>query len=1166
MKLAKRVVFQNAILAFLTLILSVGRSAAQNNPAQARITQAVDENNLVTLSGNVHPLARAEFDRGPAPSDLALNRMLLVLSRSPEQAGSLQALLDQQQDKSSPQYHRWLTPQQFGQQFGPSDSDIAQITAWLQIHGFHDIHVSNGRVTIEFSGDASQVQEAFHTSIHNYVVNNTEHWANANDPQIPAALAPVVAGVFTLHNFLKAPQSHSAPQAFTARATAGKRPQFTGSNGTHALAPGDFYTIYNFNPLQPASFASIAIVARTNINVQDVVYFHYWTADQASIPQVLVNGPDPGDLGGGEEAEAVLDASWVGAVAPEAWTTLVVSQSTATTDGVDLSENYIIDNNFADVMSESFGSCEANFTNAEATAVSSLAQQAAAEGITYVVSTVDSGAEGCDNANSETVATGPVSVNLLASNPYVVAVGGTIFDEGSNSSKYWNATNNLNPVSSAISYIPEDVWNESCRSGQPNCSEPGISAGGGGASTFFTKPSWQTGVTGIPADNARDLPDVSLTAAGHDPYLICIDGSCVPNSQGEIIFYGVSGTSASTQAFAGIMANVAYKAGVRLGQPNYVLYRLANAENLSQCNASNTTTLPASTCVFNDVTVGNNAVPGELNYGTPSANYQSGVGYDLATGLGSVNVTNLINQWNTVTFNATSTTFSITPTTAQHGAPLNVSGTVTPTSGSGTPTGVVWLTQTGYPHGNLIGDSTADIFQLNGAGSYSGVTHLLPGGTYQVSAYYPGDGTYGGSSSPTSTQVTISPEPTTLAFYVLTKNAMGNLVPFTSVPYGTPIYFQAQVNWQSGYGSPTGEILYDNSGGNGIWNAILSSQSNGNSLSGPDTLTPVGTYSATAIYVGDTSFGPSSNNTPINFSITSISTQTSLAAQQTSQGLTLTATVSGTGVGSPPSGQVTFTNGVGGPTLATVFLSPGSSSAGTVQSIATFNGTQLAPGQYNFVANYPGDGNYGASTSAAVPMTLTADFALVVNQGVTPQTVTPGRTAMFINNILVVPVFGYSATVNVSCTVPAAGTTCSVSPPSYAIANGVTDGTTITITTTAAGAVAWRQPAADPPGPPPFHLPAARLATMLLLLCAIVVLLTRKPRRRFAIPLALLILMAGVAPVGCGGGGNSGNSGTTPSSPSSPQTGGTPAGTYTVTVTGTAGSTTHSNSLTLIVQ
>ncbi len=1157
MKLTTRVVFHHAILVFLTLILFASRSAAQNNPAPtpARITQAVDESILVTLSGNVHPLARAQFDRGPAPSDLALNRMLLVLSRSPEQAGNLQALLDQQQDRSSPQYHRWLTPQQFGQQFGPSDSDIAQITSWLQIHGFHDIHVSNGRVTIEFSGTAAQVQEAFRTSIHRYVVNGAEHWANANDPQIPSALAPVVAGVFTLHNFLKAPQSQVAPQTFTARVTAGKRPQFTGSNGLHALAPADFYTIYNFNPLQPlqpTNSVSVAIVARTNINVDDVISFHAFTGDNATEPHVLVNGPDPGDLGGSEEVEAVLDATWVGAMVPEGLTTLVVSQSTATTDGVDLSENYIIDNNLADVMSESFGGCEANFTSTEATAASNLAQQAAAEGITYVVSSGDSGADGCDDPNNETIATGPLSVNLLASNPYVLAVGGTIFNEGSIPSNYWSATNNSGTLGSAISYIPENAWNESCQSGQPNCSTPSIWAGGGGVSTFFTKPSWQTGVPGIPADNARDLPDVSLTAAVHDPYLICLDGSCVPDANGIIRFAGVSGTSVSTQAFAGIMANVAFKAGVRLSQPNYVLYRLANAETLSQCNASSTTTLPASTCVFNDVTVGNNAVPGELNYGTPSAKYQSGVGYDLARGLGSVNVTNLISQWNSVTFNATSTTFSISPTTATHGDPINVSGAVAPNSGTGMPTGVVWLTQNGYWHGNLTGDGTVDIFKLDGTGSYSGVTHLLPGGTYQVNAYYPGDGTYGGSSSPTPVQVTISPEPTTLTFSVVTKNAMGNLVPVTTVPYGTPIYFQAQVGWQSGYGSPTGEIDFYGNGDSPFATAQPNGTLGGYSLSNAVTRTPVGSYSATAIYGGDYSFQLSRQNTPVNFSVTSISSQTSLSAQPGNLGLILAATVSGSGSGSPPTGQMTFTNGVGGTTLNT---------SGVYGGYASFNASQLAPGQYNFVANYSGDGNYGASTSAPLSMTLTADF-IIATDGTTSETVSPGQTAMYVGEIAIVPLSGYSSTVNVSCSVPAAGTTCSVSPSSYSTAKGSGVGS-VTISTTA-GAASLGPPPVDPSHPPLLRLLTGRLVSLALLLCSFLVLLTRTRQRRFAMPLALLLLVAAIAPVGCGGG--SGNSAVAPSSPPSPQQQGTPAGTYTVTVTATAGSTTHTTTLTLVVQ
>src|SRR6267378_3859451 len=666
MRLPKASLCRGALLFFFILVFPSWRAAAQTANPPARITQAVDEKNLVLLQGNVHPLARPEFDRGPAPLDLRMDRMLLVLRRSPEQESALQKLLEDQQDKSSPRYRQWLTPEQFGQQFGPADSDIQKMTGWLQGHGFHDVRVSKGRTVIEFSGAAAQVEEILGTSIRKFMVNGEEHWANASDPKIPAALSPALEGVFTLHNFYKQPQVQVTEEQITAKAKPGVRPQFTSSSAQHALVPADYYTIYNFNPLQIHTSAKIAIVGRSNINLQDVTYFHFWTFDQAQSPQVIVNGPDPGNLGGGEETEAVLDTTWAGAVAPTAWLALVVSKSTATTDGVDLSELYIIDNNLADVMSESFGSCEANFSASQAAGIASLAQQAATQGITYVVAAGDSGAAGCDNAHTETQASHPPSVNMLASTPYTVAVGGTMFNENGHDSTYWSSTNDPNSLSSVLSYIPEDVWNESCTS----CSKPGIWAGGGGVSTFFKKPSWQTGVPGIPADTARHLPDVSFTAAGHDPYLLCLRGSCIPNAQNQIRFVGVSGTSAAAPAFAGILSLVGQKVGVRLGQPNYVLYRLAAAENLSQCNASSTTSLPPSTCVFNDITVGNNAVPGEPGYGTSSASYQSGMGYDQATGLGSVNVNTLINQWDTVTFNPTTTAFSISPTTATHGDPL----------------------------------------------------------------------------------------------------------------------------------------------------------------------------------------------------------------------------------------------------------------------------------------------------------------------------------------------------------------------------------------------------------------------------------------------------------------------------------------------------------------
>lgn len=1152
-----------ACLFVATAIACASATLAQDKPfpktqppqvtgVPARITQVVDDENLVVLPGNVHPLARPEYDRGTAPLDLPMERMLLVLKRSPEQEAALIRLLDDQQDKSSPHYHQWLTPEQFGQQFGPPDSDIQKVTDWLQGYGFHDVHVSKGRSVIEFSGTAAQVEKSLRTSIRKFVVNGEEHWANANDPQIPQALAPVVAGVFTLHNFYKRPLVQVAERQITAKAVRGARPEFTSSGGLHALGPADYYTIYNFNPLQILTSAKIAIVGRSNINLQDITYFHYWMFDQASSPQVIVNGPDPGDLGGGEETEAVLDTTWAGAVAPTAWLALVVSQSTTTTDGVDLSELYIIDNNLADVMSESFSDCEANFTSAEAAGVASLAQQAAAQGITYVVAAGDAGSAGCDNPRTETVAAHPVSVNMLASTPYTVAVGGTMFNENGHDSTYWRSTNTQATLESAISYIPENVWNQSCVASQSGCSQENIWAGGGGASTFFKKPSWQAGVAGIPADNARDLPDVSLTAASHDPYLLCIRGSCVPNAQGQISFAGVSGTSASAPAFAGIMALVGQKTLVRLGQPNYVLYRLAAAENLSQCNASNATSLPASTCVFNDVTLGNNAVPGEPGYGTSSATYQSGKGYDLATGLGSVNVANLTNQWNTVTFSPTTTMFSISPTSAVHGSPLNVTVKVTPNSGTGTPSGVVWLLQSGYPQGNFVGDNTADIFPLDSTGSFTGVTHLLPGGTYQVNAHYAGDGTYAGSDSAPTVQVTIQPESTTITFSVLTTGTGGNLIPFSGGPYGTPVYFQAHVSGQSGYGVPGAYVNFYDNGGPGASMVYL--DKNGNALTPPLTQIAAGAHSTTAAYYGDNSFSSSANLTPINFTITQVATTTTLTEQQSSQALLLTATVSASGVGSAPTGLVTFNNG--STILGTSYLTNGSTSAGTTQATATFDGSQLAQGQYSITASYAGDANYTASSSAALALNLKADFT-VAERGITSQTVVAGQTASYVNDVAVTPFFGFSSTVTLSCTVPAQATTCSVNPTSLTTASGAGIAS-VSVTTTARSVAPPTMPIYRFlfwPQPGPLVFITISLAILLLLFaCA------RRQRPAGVLPLAALVLFLMLHVVGCGGG----SSATTPPTPPPPPSG-TPAGTYTVTVTGTSGSTTHTTTLQLVV-
>jgi hypothetical protein len=857
------------LIALVICVPSLAQQLSANQPPSQTpgplITRPVDEAQLTVLKGNTHPLARPEFDLGTAPATLPMQRMLLVLKRSPEQESALRKLLDDQQDKSSPSYHKWLTPDEFGKQFGPTDTDLQTITAWLQSHGFQ-VGTTKGRTVLEFSGSASQVKEAFHTTIHKYIVNEEQHWANSSDPSIPLALMPAVAGVLTLHNFLKKPQVHYSKQPIAGKIRPGKKPSFTFSDGTHGLGPNDYAVIYNspaFNGGVTGNGVSVGVVGRSNLfNFgQDLNDFGNIFLCCGRF-QVILDGPDPGDLGGGEEVEATLDTTWVGAVAPGAIANLIVSATTNTTDGADLSEVYIIESDLFPIMTESFSGCEADTTSTNAAGISALAEQAAAQGITYFVAAGDNGAEGCDDPSTETVASGPLSVNVLASTAFNVAVGGTVFNENGQTSTYWSTTNSGN-FESAISYIPEDVWNDSCLASSCG-SNANIVAGSGGESVYVLKPTWQSGVTGIPSSAFRGLPDVSLTAALHDPYLVCLDGSCSPNSQGEFFIYFVGGTSASSPSFAGVMSMIEQQNGQWQGQANYVLYRLAATENstLSQCNGSSTTGLPASTCIFNDITIGNNAVPGEANYGQSSADYQAGVGYDLATGLGSVNITNLINQWNTVTFNPTTTTLSLQPTTSiVHGSPVTVNVTVSPNSGTATPTGDVALYSPVNPNLGF------GFFTLVGGAVTNGSLSDLPGGSYSVFARYAGDAIYAPSSSQLG--VSVTPEPSTTTESVLSFDANSNQFNFTNGPYGSFVYLRADVAGKSGFGVPTGYVTFDDNGSPLVAGSSLPLNSQGNTATPNGILNfDTGTHTISASYFGDPSFNASSTTTSQTFTIT----------------------------------------------------------------------------------------------------------------------------------------------------------------------------------------------------------------------------------------------------------------------------------------------------------
>jgi Pro-kumamolisin, activation domain/Bacterial Ig-like domain (group 3) len=1183
------------------------------------ITIPVDDAQRTTLRGNTHPLVRRALDQGAAPSSLPMQRMVLVLKRSAEQESALRALLDIQQVKGSPNYHQWLTPQQFGKQFGPADSDIAAVEAWLESHGFKVDSVSNGRTAIEFSGTAGQVQEAFQTKIHSYLLNGEQHWANSSDPSIPSGLAPVVKGVLSLHNFPRhALFTARNMQAQSATPTFG--PLFTYASGTNILygvGPTDWATIYNVLPLWNAGITgageTIAIVGETDINLSDIASFRSLFGLPANTPNIIVNGPDPG-ISPADEPEAVLDVSWSGAVAKNATIDLVSSATTSTALGVDLSALYIVDNDLAPIMSESYGVCESALGDAGNQFYNLLWQQAAAEGITVSIAAGDSGSAGCDNFDTQSTAQDGLAVSGTASTPYNVAVGGTDFDQtAATAPNYWSATNNSTTGASALGYIPETTWNQSCAGegvsgGVTPCTSNGsdlnIVAGSGGPSNCssvnsdgtcaagYAKPAWQSGA-GVPQDGVRDIPDISLFASGgfnNSFYIMCEAdltpfgvklGDDIPCSLANLTFVGIGGTSAAAPTFAGVMALIDQQTGVRQGNANYVLYNLA-AQPGASCNSS---TAPASggSCIFYDITKGNDSVPctGTLNCGfgmtasqgvgimvdpnSPTVPaWTATTGYDLATGLGSLNAANLVKAWSNVSFSPSATTLvSVSPQNLVHGQPVSVSVAVAAKNGSGTPTGAVALMAA--PNGTST--AVTNFALVNGAAT--GTTTLLPGGAYNVTAHYAGDGSYGASdSAPVAVTVGKENSQTTLTLEAYSPPTQ-TFSPANSVAYGSIFFLHAAVSdaedmpcapspQQSQVACPTGTISFTEDGkplDAGTYPMNTLGFAEDQTLYGDISAT--GSYTIQGQYSGDTSYN-SGNPATINLVVTPAPTQMSTleipdAAEQfgygspfysidSGQAFNVETAVSAYSVRSAPTGPITF-------------LENGAAASGTV-AYYSLNGTvalngawtylngQLpvtinTPGTYIFSASYPGDGNYAAAQTPYSITVVVSDQTFQITPPIANVTVTAGQSGM--TNVTLAAVDNFGGVVNVTCTLPAgmAEATC---PASSAVLGNITIATApLTITTTAPHTVT--SSAAESRGP----YGIAVLASLFLLTPI-------KFRRK--IPLAMLFVVLAVGFNGCGG----------ISQTKTQQDPGTPPGTYTVTVTASSNDITRTGTFTVTVE
>lgn len=589
-----------------------------------RIVRSIDNSQVTTLRGNIHPFARPQYDRGKVEDSFRLEHMTLVLKSSAAQRASLNTLPPQLQDPSSPNYHKWLTPEQYAGRFGLSTNDVDKVVAWLQDRGFTVEGKARSRTWITFSGSAAQVQTAFGTEIHNYVRNGKTYYANASEPSLPTALADVVLAIRSLNNIRLKPRT-------LVRRIPAIQPKFTSSTtGSHFITPDDFASIYNVTPLYTngldGSGVAIAVMGQTDINTSDIAAFRAAAGlPSTTLSSVLIPGsPDPGTVSD-DLPEVDLDVEWAGAIAKNA---SIIYVNSGTAGGVFDSLFYTVDQALAPIVSISYGACEQQWGQDNLISEAALAQQANAQGMTIVGPSGDDGAADCDFPATPqsivSVATQGLAVDAPASIPYVTGVGGSQFNEGSGN--YWNSTNNSSN-GSALSYIPETAWNETSTAN-------GLAGSGGGASLFFAKPAWQTG-NGVPNDNSRDVPDISLSAAfNHDGYLICSGGDCTSGfraSDGTLDVVG--GTSVGPPIFAGILALIVQETNAAQGNVNYVLYPLA----------------AASSDAFHDITAGNNQVPCQAG-STDCPNggvigYAATPGYDLATGLGSLNVGNLVTEW-----------------------------------------------------------------------------------------------------------------------------------------------------------------------------------------------------------------------------------------------------------------------------------------------------------------------------------------------------------------------------------------------------------------------------------------------------------------------------------------------------------------------------------------
>lgn len=985
----------------------------------------VDENLLATMRGSVHPLARPEFDQGAVPDDFPVRRMLVMLQRPPEREAARQRFLRDVHTPGSAMFHQWLSSKEYGRQFGARDEDVQTVAAWLQAHGFSVARVTRSKAIIEFSGTAGQVREALHTEIHEYAANGRSFYANDREISVPEGILSLIRNFAPLNTYPLTSYVAQAGKAKFSRDAHGGAPAFTlTANGApfYALAPEDFATQYDLSPIYSAgtdgSGETIGIIGASNVNLALVNAYRELFNLPGDNTQIVVDGEDPGD-GLAPNVEALLDIELSGAVAPNATVNFYVAGGQPLQDNLALAALRAVEDDQASVLSLSYGECEPLLGDAGNQLWAGLWEQAAAQGQSVLVASGDTGPAAClgiillgPNGTEETFG---LTANGLSSTPWNVSVGGTDFyysdyaTGGSSISSLWNQSNDAN-LGSLKALLPEQPWNDALgfnivpyftplSNGDSGLNGPVPSVAGGGASSNcaqetprsltslptciagYPKPIWQQD-TGVPNDGVRDLPDVSLFAA-NGPNLsawpICAEpGDCAAGATSAITLVG--GTSTSTPAMAGIMALVNQKYG-RQGQADYTLYALARQQS----------------GVFHDITIGTNDVlcmlanipgippvpnctiaypnifPEVYSFGV----YAAGTGYDLATGLGSLDASELISNWTKVALLPTTTLLQLSPTTTTHGSAISLAASVTPVSGSVVPTGDIVL-QTD-PASAMRGNGLIAL----SSGTASASVTTLPGGSYQVLAQYGGDGVYGASAS-SPILVTIKPEPSVTS---LTYSGVG--VPTGTVPFGSALTYEATptgLNTNSS-GLATGSVTLTD----GNASATVPLNVNGVANWSPQVLA-LGPHSVTASYSGDASYTPSTGG-PLTFTVVqgtpSIETEvldqppavcivggTCSINYVAGSNVVVHVVLRGPNANVPPTGTVTVTLGTltqTVPVVAESYINDGLSTA-----YATLN--DVPAGTYSLTANYSGDANWNAvSYTYPPPLTFVANSAVATS-------------------------------------------------------------------------------------------------------------------------------------------------------------------------------------------